>query len=213
MTITNTQDSERFPKTTAFFFERKTTASNHMTGDSGTLVNLKPYNGHDSVMVGIGDLLKISHPNTFLNTTHGKMVMKQVLLVPGLKKNLLFVIHFTNYYPCKVEFSNVDVVIKDKETQNIMIQGSRRRNLYALDDSQPKVFFIGVQVNRYGIGSLDIHNQRWFNFCIKVIALALLAGTRINLYVIVVKLGNHVDCHLFPSEIVQLNLFMLFILI
>jgi len=78
---------------------------------------LKPYNGHDSVMVVNSDLLKISHTgDTFLNTTHGKMVMKQVLLVPGLKKNLLSVIQFTNYYPCKVEFSNVDVVIKDKET-------------------------------------------------------------------------------------------------
>lgn len=34
-----------------------TAASNHMTSDSGTLVNLKPYNGHDSVMVGNCDLL------------------------------------------------------------------------------------------------------------------------------------------------------------
>jgi hypothetical protein len=32
-------------------------------------------------------------------------------------------------------------VIKDKETQNIMIQGSRRGNLYALDDPQPMAFF------------------------------------------------------------------------
>ena len=74
MTITNSQDREWFPNTAA---------SNHMTGDSGTLVNLKPYSGHDSVMVGNGDLLNISHiGDTFLNTTNGKMVMKKVLLVP-----------------------------------------------------------------------------------------------------------------------------------
>jgi hypothetical protein len=133
ITITNSQDREWFPDTAA---------SNHMTSDSGTLINLKPYIGHDSVMVGNGDLLKISHiGDTFLNTTSGKMVMKKVLLVPELKKNLLYVSQFTDDYPCKVEFSNVDVVIKDKETQNIMIQGSRRGNLYALDDSQPMAFF------------------------------------------------------------------------
>ena len=78
MTITNSQDNERFPNTVA---------SNPMTSDSGTLVNLKPYNGHDSVMVGNGDLLNISHiGDTFLNTTYGKMIMKKVLLVLELKK-------------------------------------------------------------------------------------------------------------------------------
>ena len=44
MTITDSQDSAWFPDTGA---------STHMTGDSGTLVNLKNYNGHDRVMVGM----------------------------------------------------------------------------------------------------------------------------------------------------------------
>jgi hypothetical protein len=50
MTITSNQYNEWFPNTIA---------SNHMTNDSSTLVNWKPYNGHDSVMVGNGDLLNI----------------------------------------------------------------------------------------------------------------------------------------------------------
>jgi hypothetical protein len=50
MTITSNQYNEWFPNTVA---------SNHMTDDSSTLVNWKPYNGHDSVMVGNGDLLNI----------------------------------------------------------------------------------------------------------------------------------------------------------
>jgi hypothetical protein len=50
MTITSNQYNEWFPNTIA---------SNHMTDDSSTLVNWKPYNGHDSVMVGNGDLLNI----------------------------------------------------------------------------------------------------------------------------------------------------------
>ena len=72
---------------------------------------------------------------------------------------------------------------------------------------------IKVQVNGYGIGGLDIHNRRWFIFYIKISALVLLVGIRIILFVIVVKLENHVVCHLFLLEIVQLNLFQLFILI
>lgn len=39
-------------------------ASIHMTSNEGMLINLKPYSGYESVMIGNGTLLCITHTST-----------------------------------------------------------------------------------------------------------------------------------------------------
>lgn len=52
MNLSGTQDADWFPNTGAIA---------HVTDNPGKLFNLIPYKGTDSVMVGNGDLLNISH--------------------------------------------------------------------------------------------------------------------------------------------------------
>lgn len=68
-------------------------------------MNLRPYHGSDSIMVGNGDLLPISHVGEGVITNGDiNIPLKNVLLVPNIRKSLLSVSQLTSDYPCYFEF-------------------------------------------------------------------------------------------------------------
>lgn len=92
MTITDGQVSEWLPDAGA---------SAHVTGNQGNLKNLVPYAGSDTIMVGDGNKLPISHIGE-ANITAGpnQLLLRNVLLVPNMKKNLLSISQLTKDFPC-----------------------------------------------------------------------------------------------------------------
>ncbi|KAK2970476.1 hypothetical protein RJ640_028565 [Escallonia rubra] len=96
MHVTDSQDFEWFSDTGA---------TAHITEDPGKLSNLVRYQGSDSVMVGNGNKLHISHiGDEKIKSGHSVIPLKDVLVVPHIQKSLLSVSQLTNDYPCSFEF-------------------------------------------------------------------------------------------------------------
>lgn len=132
LTIADSQDSEWFPDTGA---------SAHVTGNPGKLTNLKPYKGNDAIMVGNGEILLITHiGETKINTDSSSIPLKNVLLVPNIKKDLLSVSQLTTAFPYTFEFSSTGCMIKDRSIGRIVATWNRRGDLYALNGTQAAYF-------------------------------------------------------------------------
>ncbi|KAF8407173.1 hypothetical protein HHK36_006299 [Tetracentron sinense] len=97
-----------------------TGATAHITDNPGKLFNLNPYKGKDSVMVGNGNLLKISHiGEEKVSNGDISIPLKNVLLVPKIKKSLLSVSQLTSDYPYYFEFDKFQFAIKDRTTHRV----------------------------------------------------------------------------------------------
>ncbi|KAF3671354.1 hypothetical protein T459_28432 [Capsicum annuum] len=107
-------------------------ASNHMTNNSGNLIDLKNYNGPDKIIVGNGSKLDITHIG---NTTKSGLKLKEVLVVPKITKNLLSVHNIAKDNSCTLEFDESDFFVKDKKTRTLLAKGSSKDGLYALEDN------------------------------------------------------------------------------
>ncbi|KAF8406182.1 hypothetical protein HHK36_008262 [Tetracentron sinense] len=147
MTLTNDRDLEWFTDTGA---------SAHMTRDSGK--NLRTYYGHDSVMVGNGDSLPITHVgDANVDLGEKQLILKNVLYVPQMQKSLLSFSQFTNDFPCNFEFSATGFVIKDRKTNRVLVTGNKKGDLYTL--YKPKNAFFS---KRFRIATEEVSgpNQR-----------------------------------------------------
>lgn len=84
----------------------------HLTGDAGILSSIQPYHGNDSIMIGDGSFLTVSHQGTAHgDTSSGPLVLKNVLYGPEMKSNLLSNCQFTNDNPCIFQFTVTDFSI------------------------------------------------------------------------------------------------------
>ena len=93
-------------------------ASAHMVNDPGKLDKSFSYKGHDKIFVGNGQKLDISHiENISIKTKYGPLLLKDVLVVPQLKKNLLFVAQLTNDFHCSLEFDANGFIIKNRQNK------------------------------------------------------------------------------------------------
>ncbi|KAK9229716.1 hypothetical protein WN944_022680 [Citrus x changshan-huyou] len=93
-------------------------------------------------MVGNGHKLKITHiGDTVLHTDKNSVKLKNVLVVPEIKKNLLSVSQLTTDFPYMFEFTANDFVIKNKETGKVITIGSRNGGLYSLEPNQNMTFY------------------------------------------------------------------------
>ncbi|GMY21931.1 Zinc finger, CCCH-type [Fagus crenata] len=118
-----------------------TSASAHITGDPGILENVIPYTGTDKVMVGDGNLLHISHiGNARIKAGSKPIILKNVLLVPNMKKNLISISQLTDDLSCLVEFSSKGFLIKDLKTRKILALGTTQGGLYILNDCHEALF-------------------------------------------------------------------------
>ncbi|CAB78643.1 reverse transcriptase like protein [Arabidopsis thaliana] len=99
-------------------------ATAHITNSPRHLQQTKSYAGSDSVMVGNGNFLPITHTGS---TSIGSTSV-------------------TKDYPCIFEFDCDEVRVRDKETKKLLLQGSNRDGLYVLDEPKLLVFYSSRQV-------------------------------------------------------------------
>lgn len=122
------QDATWYPDTGPSF---------HMTSDASNLKNLKPYFGNDTIMVGNGTQLSISHiRDAQLSFGSTSIDVPDALLITEIKKSLLSVSQLTSEFPCTFEFSADGFAIKKQRTGKILAKGSKKEGLYALDDNK-----------------------------------------------------------------------------
>ena len=85
-----------------------------MTADMPLLKQTQEYSGSDSVMVGNGAGLPISHTgNIYFHSFGSQFQLKDVLCVPSIKKNLLSVAKFTIDNNCSFHFFPWGYCVKD----------------------------------------------------------------------------------------------------
>jgi len=82
-------------------------------------------------MVGNGDKLRI----TYLGDKYigRNLRLKDVFVVPNLKKNLIYVSKFVKDNACSLKFTDEGFIVKDKRTKTILEKGNMRHNMYTLE--------------------------------------------------------------------------------
>ena len=119
-----------------------TGSTTHITDDPSILSKLQSYVGSDSVMVGNGSELPITHTgHANIFSPGSSLTLNNVLVVPDIKKNLLSVSQLTSDYPCYFQFDDHGFVIKDLRTHKVLASGSKEAGLYVLRHAPVQVFF------------------------------------------------------------------------
>lgn len=95
-----------------------------MTNNIGNLSNLRTYNGTDKIIASDGSHLTITHVG---NTTKSRLKVKEILVVPKLNKNLLFVSKLAKDNSCTPEFDEFDFVVRDKKPGKWLASRSKKR--------------------------------------------------------------------------------------
>lgn len=122
-------------------------ATTHVTNSPRHLQQALVYNGSESVMVGNGDFLPITHTgSTSLATSSGNIPLTDVLVCSDMAKSLISVSKATSDYPFVFVFECDDVCIYDKATKQLLLQGSSSNGLYKLSESSPQVFHSTRQI-------------------------------------------------------------------
>ncbi|XP_010241784.1 PREDICTED: uncharacterized protein LOC104586305 [Nelumbo nucifera] len=89
--------------------------THHLTSDLSNLSIHNPYHGNDKIAVGNDTSLDIYHiGNTVLHTPICSFHLKNILHVPAITKNLLFVRQFCHDNDVVFEFTDFGFTVKDK---------------------------------------------------------------------------------------------------
>ncbi|CAL9021646.1 unnamed protein product, partial [Prunus brigantina] len=113
-----------------------TGATHHMTGSSSNLQNQQPYQGNNSVFLGNGDSLSISHTGSLpLPLGSHQFSLKNVFCLPSLRTNLLSVARFTRDNLVFFVFTPDFYQIYDLRTGSLLFQGPSKDGLYPLSIS------------------------------------------------------------------------------
>ena len=106
-------------------------ATHHMTSDLNNLAMHQPYNGDDSVLIGDGSGLSITHTGSLsLPSTSRNLKLQSVLCVPNIQKNLISVYRLCNANKVSVEFFPAHFQVKDLSSGVPLIQGKTKDELY-----------------------------------------------------------------------------------
>ncbi|PRQ44553.1 hypothetical protein RchiOBHm_Chr3g0480521 [Rosa chinensis] len=101
------------------FWLADTGATNHMTNNPHVLTNATPYLNTDSVQIGDGKQLRITHTG---DTMLGLLKLKNILLIPKLAAHLLSIYQLCKQNNCAVWFDEFMCVIQDKVHGKILYQ-------------------------------------------------------------------------------------------
>ena len=124
-----------------------TAATHHVTNDPHHFFSALPYEGSDSVIVGNGDFLPITHIGSIpLPSAAGKLDLNDVLVCADITKYLLSVSKFTDDYPsCEFTFDSTHVFVKDKTTKQVLSQRNKTNGLYLLSNPLFQAFYSSRQ--------------------------------------------------------------------
>lgn len=112
-------------------------ASNHVTNDLANLNIAFEFQGNSKLQIGNGTGLLISHVgnshlrNSFLNSK--PFVLKNLLHVPKITKNLLSVSQFAKDNSVFFEFHFSICLVKDQVTQQVLLKGLFMDEFYNFD--------------------------------------------------------------------------------
>lgn len=122
-------------------------ATAHITSTPSTLQNVALYHVSETVLVGNGNQLPITHVgSTVINTPQGSIPLLDVLVCPDIQKSLLSISKLCDDYPCGVFFDSKWVYVIDLQTQRVVTKGPRHENLYVLMNSEFVAFYSNRQV-------------------------------------------------------------------
>lgn len=106
-------------------------ATHHVYQNVAGLDASVPYSGKSSLLMGNGASTKIhSVGNTVLSTPNKLLHLSNVLCVPSIRKNLISVSQFASDNNVFFEFHSSHCVIKDAQTQEVLMRGQVRDGLY-----------------------------------------------------------------------------------
>ena len=92
-------------------------ASHHVTGDLSNLSHHQPYEGPDDILLGDGSGLEITHTSSSkLPAPSKSFCLSNILCVPSIKQNLIFVSKFCKANNASIEFFPSSFVVKDLKT-------------------------------------------------------------------------------------------------
>jgi hypothetical protein len=111
-------------------------ASHNITGDLSNLSVHSEYDGTDEIILGDGSGLAVSHIGSLnLQSTHQNFILRDTLYVPNLRKNLIFVHHFTKQNNVFVELHPFYFFVKGEITRAILLKGACNNGIYIFPDS------------------------------------------------------------------------------
>uniref|UniRef100_A0A2N9J5B9 Integrase catalytic domain-containing protein n=1 Tax=Fagus sylvatica TaxID=28930 RepID=A0A2N9J5B9_FAGSY len=116
-----------------------TGATHHLTSDLANLnVHAEEYTGTDQIRVGNGKGLPVAHiGTTSLSTPHSSLLLKDVLHVPQITKNLVSVQKFTSDTNTFFEFHPDYFLVKDRPTRKLLLHGLSSNGLYSFSSAKP----------------------------------------------------------------------------
>lgn len=106
-------------------------ATHHMTSDLHNLALHQPYHGDDSVLIGDGSGLSITHTGSLsFPALNRPLSLNNVLCVPHIHKNLISVYRLCNTNKVSVEFFPAHFQVKDLYSGIPLLQGKTKGDLY-----------------------------------------------------------------------------------
>ena len=110
-------------------------STNHVTNDLNNLNLACEYRGNNRVQIGNGTGLPISNIGcSYLIPTHSsrhtRLILKNLLHVPAIKKNLISVAQFSFDNNVFFEFHPLSSCVKDLETRQVLLRGTLEHGLY-----------------------------------------------------------------------------------
>ena len=102
-------------------------ATNHVTSDLHNLSLHSPYDGPNSILIGDGTSLRISH---FGSTTLSPFTITNVLCVPSIQKNLVSMSQFCKQHLTFIEFFPSYFSMKDLHMGQTLFQCPNKNDIY-----------------------------------------------------------------------------------
>jgi transposase InsO family protein len=110
-----------------------TGATDHITSELDRLAMREPYRGNDTVQVSNDASLQIKHLGSCsINTDTRPLALNNVLHVPQISKHLLSIHKLTRDNDVFFEFRPSHFFIKDRATQNLLLEGKCESGLYPI---------------------------------------------------------------------------------
>jgi hypothetical protein len=132
----------------------------YLTNDLANLnVCVEEYTGSKSIRVGNGKSLSVTHIGTTqFSTPNSTFLLNDVLHVPQISKNLIFVHKFTNDTNTFMEFHPSLFNVKDLDLGKLLVQGVSKDGLYPFPTSPISIhlaLLFLVNMHLFSIGILD----------------------------------------------------------
>ncbi|GMJ04377.1 hypothetical protein HRI_004106900 [Hibiscus trionum] len=159
-------------------------ATHHITSDHGNLHTESSYTGKDSLLVGDGHAVRISHVGTgMISNGCRSLRLQNLLCVPDIRKNLLSVSQFARDNGVFFEFHSRFCVVKDALTKEPFLEGKLTpEGLYELrstsvQQGRGSIIADGGSAQTYAVSTssdtLDVWHRRLGHPSLSVLKAAL----------------------------------------